>query len=186
MIHPLDFVIAQEGGFVNDPKDPGGATKYGISLRFLKTVDPALADLDQDGDIDMDDVWAMSEPQARVFYMKYFYEPLNIDQYGPALGAVILDTAVNMGRSRSLRLLQQALTVCGHPVPVDGVAGPVTRAAVARINKRGLIVSYLLCRVFVYADLCQANKELRRFFFGWINRVQALARFADQLAKGAK
>jgi len=182
-MHPLDFVIAQEGGFVNDPNDPGGATKYGISLRFLKTVDPSLSDLDQDGDIDADDIMSLSEPQAREFYMAFFYEPLNISQYSPAVGAILLDTAVNMGKARSIKLLQRALNTIGHRLIVDGIAGPVTLDRVRHTDPGILIHTYLLTRVFEYAWLCRQNPILKRFFFGWIDRVQALARFAVDLER---
>jgi hypothetical protein len=52
----MSFTGKWEGGFVNDPKDPGGATKYGISLRFLRDLAPELGDVDGDGDVDADDV----------------------------------------------------------------------------------------------------------------------------------
>lgn len=182
-MHPLDFIIQAEGGFVNDPKDPGGATKYGISLRFLKTVDPALADLDQDGDVDVDDIFALNDSQARTFYMKYFYQPLKIENYPAPLGAVILDTAVNMGKARAVKMLQRGVNVYGGQLVADGMAGPKTVAAAGRVDLVALVQSYLLIRVFKYAQLCRKYPNLRKFFFGWCNRVHMLERFALQVEK---
>jgi len=179
----LDFIMERGGGFVNDPKDPGGATKYGISLRFLKTIDPAMADLDEDGDIDVDDIFAMTMETARTFYMERFYTPMGIGRYPAPLGAAMLDTGVNMGKAAAGRILQQALNQSGAELAVDGIVGPKTRTALAFFDTMDTLRAVLLVRVFAYAALCRKNRELRRFFFGWVERVRHLELFCMDLEK---
>jgi len=179
----LDFILEREGGFVNDPKDPGGATKYGISLRFLKTIDPAMADLDEDGDIDVDDIFAMTMETARTFYMVRFYTPMGIGRYPAPLGAAMLDTGVNMGKAAAGRILQQALNQSGADLAVDGIVGPKTRTALAFFDTMDTLRAVLLVRVFAYAALCRKNRDLHRFFFGWVERVRHLESFCMDLDK---
>jgi lysozyme family protein len=177
----LDFILEREGGFVNDPKDPGGATMYGISLRFLQTIDPAMADLDEDGDVDVDDIFALSPELARDFYRQFFYRNMGIDQYPAPLGAAILDMGVNMGKLRAGRILQRALNRCGAAVAVDGIVGPKTRTALMFFDPMEVLRAVLLVRVFAYADLCRKNPDLHRFLFGWVERVRHLEAFCMDL-----
>jgi len=178
----LDFILEREGGFVNDPKDPGGATRYGISLRFLQTIDPAMADLDEDGDVDVDDIFALSPELARAFYRQFFYQPMGIDQYPVPLGAAMLDMGVNMGKRRAGRILQLALNRCGADVAIDGIVGPKTRTAMMFFDSMDILRAVLLDRVFVYATLCRENPDLKRFFYGWVHRVRHLDEFCAELA----
>jgi lysozyme family protein len=177
----IDFVIRMEGGFVSDPADPGGATNHGISLRFLKSLDPALGDLDQDGDVDLDDVRAMTPSRARALYTLKFYTPMEIWKYPPALGAVLLDTAVNMGRKKSVLLLQRGLNGAGYSLVEDGIAGPRTMAMVRGMDPQAMVRFVLLERVLEYVRLCLERPQLRRFLFGWLNRCAELIRFTETL-----
>lgn len=179
----LGFILEREGGFVSDPKDPGGATNYGISLRFLQTIDPAMADLDEDGDVDVDDIFALSPELARAFYRQFFYQPMEIHKYPAPLGAAMLDMAVNMGKARAGRILQEALNRCGAAVAVDGIVGPKTRTALMFFDPMEVLRTVLLIRVFVYADLCRQNHDLHRFFYGWVERVRHLEAFCMDLEK---
>lgn len=179
----LDFILEREGGFVNDPKDPGGATMYGISLRFLQSIDPAMADLDEDGDVDVDDIFALSPELARDFYRQFFYRPMGIDRYPAPLGAAMLDAGVNMGKSRAGRILQEALNRCGAAVAVDGIVGPKTMTALMFFDTLDVLRAVLLLRVFAYANLCRENPDLQRFFFGWVGRVRHLEAFCMELDK---
>ena len=181
----LHFILTMEGGFVNDPKDPGGATRYGISLRFLKIIDPAMADLDEDGDVDVDDIFSLTKDTAKDFYRRFFYNPMDIGQYPVPLGAAMLDTGVNMGRPAAGRILQQSLNRCGADLVVDGIVGNKTRAAMLFFDPMDTLRTVLLTRVFAYADLCRKNPDLKRFFFGWVMRVQHLQEFCGELERTA-
>jgi lysozyme family protein len=178
----LDFIMEREGGFVNNPADPGGATNYGISLRFLKTVDPDLADLDGDGEVDINDILAMTPDIARAFYRQWFYHPMGIDQYPAPLGAAMLDAGVNMGKGTAARLLQQALNQCGADLIEDGIVGLKTRTAVKFFDVMEILHAMLLARVFMYAQLCRRNQNLHHFFFGWVERIRHLYAFCVEIS----
>jgi lysozyme family protein len=81
----ISFVITQEGGYVNDPADPGGETKFGISKRAYPAVDIA----------------ALTVDEAKAIYRRDYWDALDLDSrpYGEALA--ILDTAVNCGLARA-------------------------------------------------------------------------------------
>ena len=99
-----------EGGYVNDPQDPGGETKFGICKRSYPDVD--IAALTQDDAIDI--------------YYHDFWLPIRGDELSPALGFAAFDSSVNQGAHEATELLQEAVGA-----RVDGVIGPKTLAAAA-------------------------------------------------------
>jgi lysozyme family protein len=86
----LKFVLAHEGGYVNDPKDPGGETKWGIS----KKTYPSL------------DIKNLSPEQASEIYAKDYWDPCGCDTLGWPLSAVAFDSAVNLGPVRIIGWLR--------------------------------------------------------------------------------
>lgn len=173
--HALEFVLRWEGGFVNDPKDPGGATNHGISFRFLKNQAPELADIDRNGDIDADDVFAMTEANARRIYRRIFWEGLKLERLPDPLAMLVMDTAVNMGKSRAVRILQKAITAFDVDIKVDGILGPVTAGPGVRAVAPDLLArEFVVERIRQYAAICKRNETLKRFLHGWVNRTLAL------------
>ena len=90
----MSFILQEEGGLVNNPADPGGLTKYGISKRSYPTLDIA--------NITVDD--------AKTIYLNNYWNPLGLDgqKYGPAL--VLMDCAVNQGVKRALQIKDKVAT----------------------------------------------------------------------------
>ena len=90
----MSFILQEEGGLVNNPADPGGITKYGISKRAYPTLDIA--------NITVDD--------AKVIYRNNYWNPLGLDdqKYGPAL--VLMDCAVNQGVKRAMQIKDKVST----------------------------------------------------------------------------
>jgi lysozyme family protein len=133
----LPVIFKHEGLFVNNPNDPGGATKYGISLRFLKSLkdidhDGFLeGDLDHDGDVDLSDIKDMTMDQAANLYRVYFW-----DKYGYSritdqiLATKIFDLAVNMGSIQAHKLAQRACwALNGYKcINDDGLLGNISIA----------------------------------------------------------
>ena len=107
-LQAIDSVIEHEGGFVNDPRDPGGATKYGISIRVHKHDIP---DRDHDGDVDANDVKALTVDEAREIYSRDYWDKIRGDKLNPGVAMYLLDTAVNIGVIRAVGLLQRACNV---------------------------------------------------------------------------
>ena len=189
-------VLDTEGGYVNHPNDPGGATNRGISLRFLKAEgkldldgDGILDfDLDFDGDLDGADIRKLTPQDAKVLYFRCFWDRLKLDALPPPLGEMVFDQAVNGGRSAGVRLLQLAinasLEVAGDAAPgmveVDGQLGVQTKNALNWIVLRRTLGIGMLAQAYRdaaarrYQGLALRNPKLRVFLKGWLRRADEL------------
>jgi lysozyme family protein len=162
-------VLDLEGGVSDDPADPGGATRYGVSLRYALSVGDrdrdgwAEFDLDRDGDVDADDIRALPRERAVAEYERAFWTAYQCGEFPSRLGVALFDGVVNMGRP-AVRCLQEALGV--EP---DGTVGPRTleagRQAVGRVLD--VLDDYLARRAVVYAGL----STFPRFGRGWMRRL---------------
>ena len=123
-----DEIVAREGGFVNDPDDPGGATKHGVTIGTMRRLG---LDLDGDGDVDVDDVRRVTPRIARDVFLRHYYHGPGIDRLPEPLRASVFDMYVNAG-SHAVRILQRLLNEMGEALTVDGKIGPITRAAAER------------------------------------------------------
>lgn len=85
------FVFQHEGGYVDDPNDPGGETNYGISKRAYPNVD----------------IKNLTRQAAQEIYQRDYWDPINGSSLDPSLAAVALDTAINMGVGRAKQFLTQ-------------------------------------------------------------------------------
>lgn len=191
-------VLDTEGGFVDHPNDPGGATNRGISLRFLKAEgkldldgDGILDfDLDFDGDLDRADIRKLFKQDAKVLYFRCFWDRLKLDALPPPIGEMVFDQAVNGGRSAGVKLLQRAINAClrrgGDSAPAhigeDGVIGLETIHAMnwvihwRRLGTSALAMSYREAAAQRYVDLAARNPKLRVFLKGWLRRAHELGR----------
>ena len=124
----LDEVLRSEGGFVEDPADPGGATNHGISLRYARGVG---LDNDGDGDTDRDDILSVTADQARDLYRDDFWVRPGLDRLPGEIQPVMVDWAVNSGPPRPIMAMQRVINLAdiGHTLDDDGVMGPKTRRA---------------------------------------------------------
>lgn len=119
-------IVAREGGFVNDPDDPGGATNHGVTIHTLRRLG---IDVNRDTRIDVADVRALTRKQAVEIYLKHYFEGPGIAALPEALQASVFDMYVNAG-GNAVKILQRLLTDMGFPCDPDGAIGPQTiRAA---------------------------------------------------------
>ncbi|MFZ5747676.1 MAG: glycoside hydrolase family 108 protein [Pseudomonadota bacterium] len=193
-----DRLLRIEGGYSNDPADRGGATRYGISLRFLKAEGKidldgdgiADFDLDFDGDIDGADIRKLSRDDARYLYQRCFWRPLDCDSYPVPLGEALFDQAVNGGLRAAGKLLQSALNDltsvrrsapgCPAPLKEDGAIGMRTRAALdwclqqGGVGMAGVIAAYRRAAADRYRAIVAADPTQQRFLRGWLNRAAEL------------
>ena len=175
-------ILKAEGGFVNDPDDPGGPTNYGVTLKTLKRLGH---DLNQDGLVDIADLKQLSAAQAvQIFIKDHFYKP-QIDQLPHMLHAPVFDMYVN-SESHAVKVLQRTLILFDMGITVDGVIGPITIAATQTAARRALdhlVGAYGIERVNYYLSLADAWPNLRKFARtrrgakgGWIKRAEKYMR----------
>lgn len=168
----ISTVLKHEGGFVDHPADPGGATNFGVSLRFLTSLPKTIADLNKDGKVDRTDIKNMTVAQASMLYEsqwwnKYSYGTIN-DQ---ALATKLFDTAVNLGASQAHKLMQRALVSLGVSVVVDGVLGPKSIAAINACNAVKLLQALRAEQAAFYMRLIKQKPSFKVFEKGWMARA---------------
>lgn len=143
----VGHVLRHEGGYVNDPQDPGGETIYGITRR------------------DHPEVWANGRPSietAKAVYQEDYWAPLKCDSLPYPLALMVFDTGVNCGNRRAAKLLQRSLGVKD-----DGLIGPVTISAAHQADASEVLDKYADLRLTYYRSLPTFN----RFGKGWSRRV---------------
>jgi lysozyme family protein len=173
----MEFIRPWEGWKSNDKSDPGMATQYGISLRFLRSIAPELGDIDGDGDVDEDDVWALTPERSEDLFWGFFWKPQGLDLIPPKPAMMIFDTSVNMGRVRAGRILQMTINSFGYKLRVDGIIGPMTREVTKTIwseRRESFPDRFGIVRVGRYDEIVEKNHELGKFFRGWCRRTLAM------------
>lgn len=179
-------LLKTEGGLVDNKKDPGGITKYGISLRLLVIkglIDAnrdgfADFDLNRDGRVDALDVKLLTPAHAEALYLKLFYIDTGFWSLPRPLDAAVFDFGVNAGTGTSVKMLQRAINdLTSPPLKVDGGLGPNTRRGVVQALKSGPLLTKFREQVTAhYRYLVAHNGELQQFLNGWLNRVKELGR----------
>jgi lysozyme family protein len=124
----LPETLRHEGGFSKHPRDPGGATNYGITHRTLAAWRGVAR-------VTVDQVLALGRDEAAAIYRSEYWNKVQGDQLRAGLDLVVFDAAVNSGPVRAVQWLQGALRV-----KVDGVLGPVTLAAQAAAPDLGAVI----------------------------------------------
>jgi lysozyme family protein len=155
----IPIVLLHEGGYVNDPDDPGGETKYGICKRSYPHVD--IAQLTIEG--------------AKAIYERDFWTPLLLSQVHSQLVATkVLDSAVLIGPRRAVKFLQRAVQNAGGGIVlVDGTMGPKTLAAVNSSSPDLLLAAYKQLLVTYYEGLVETVPTDEKFLKGWLARANA-------------
>lgn len=164
-------ILRHEGFFSDDPDDPGGATKYGVSLRWLRTLG-SEGDFDGDGDTDRDDIWALSEADAVRLYHEKWYVAEGYGALHLVVGAKVFDLAVNMGAKPANRILQRAVRAAGGPLLVDdGRLGPNTRNGVSACAPGDLLIAARSEAAGHYRWLIEHRPVFEKYRAGWLNRA---------------
>ena len=167
-----DFTQKWEGGakFTNNSKDPGGATKFGVSLRFLKNLPLKWSDTNKDSKVTWQDVFALEPKNVESIFKEYFWKPVKADNLPDVIAMIMFDGAVNIGVNRISRMLQHLVGVTE-----DGQIGNKTLYAVDRHDVLLLAKGLLRLRSEYYYMLARETLWADAFIKGWINRTKALA-----------
>lgn len=163
----MAFVSEHEGGFVDDAADKGGATRYGISLRFLQL---AHEDVNGDGHVDRADIVALTTGQAHDIYRRHFWQHYRLDEIThPFIAAKIMDMFVNMRGTVAAKVVQR----CFATLDDDGVMGSKSiRAVNAYASPARLYGALSVGQAVVYHRIVQADATQGRFLKGWIRRAR--------------
>ncbi|HXJ78221.1 MAG TPA: glycosyl hydrolase 108 family protein [Candidatus Methylomirabilis sp.] len=164
-------LLGFEGGFVDDPDDPGGATNKGITMqtfsacaRRLLGMEPTLANLK-----------ALTDQQAGKIYKPLYWDKVRGDDIAlQDLADIVFDFYVNAG-GNATRLLQRVINAGGADpsVAVDGVIGSLTIEALETLDQKDIYRRYKSGRIAYYQDLAADHPSLAKFLKGWLNRVNA-------------
>lgn len=171
-------IVAREGGYVNDPDDPGGATKHGVTVGTLRRLG---LDLTGDGMVDAADVRRLDRKQAADIFVRHYFEAPGIARLPEVLQASVFDMYVNAG-SHAVKILQRLLQEMGQDVAVDGKIGPRTAAAAAAVCAQDADLvrdAYGIARRNYYFDLADQRPASRKYARsraggkgGWIKRAE--------------
>lgn len=147
----FEHVVGVEGGYVNDPRDPGGETIFGITRR-----DHPVA-------------WEQGTPtidQAKQIYLHQYWRPVKADDLPWPLSLFVFDAAVNQGVGTAVKLLQKAVGTMQ-----DGVLGQNTLAAIRRANQTELCALFLSDRALRYTG----TRNFDVYGRGWFKRLFVIA-----------
>jgi lysozyme family protein len=171
-------IVGREGGFVNDPDDPGGATNFGVTIHTMRRLG---LDLTGDGNVDVADVRRLSRGQAVDIFIRYYHDLPRIASLPEVLRASVFDMYVNAG-GNAVRILQRLLREMGFEVTVDGVIGPQTASAGAEAAEADPILlrdAYGVARRNYYFQLADRRPASRKYARttrggkgGWIKRAE--------------
>lgn len=171
-------IVRREGGYVNDPSDPGGATKYGVTIHTMRRLG---LDLDRDGKITPEDVKLLGRGQAQEIFIEHYFHRPGISHLPQALQASVFDMYVNAG-ANAVRILQRMLGKMGYPVTVDGQIGPQTAEAAGKAAARApehIADAYGIERRNYYYRLADSRAASRKYARrrdggkgGWITRAE--------------
>ena len=147
----IEKVLEHEGGYVNDPKDLGGETKYGITKRFYPDID----------------IKNLTIEQAKEIYKKDYWDRNKVESLPQNLWHIYFDMCVNMGKRTAVKVLQRAAVNKGKDIEIDGGLGPMTIGALKGVE----LDRVRAFRVKYYVDLITAKPEQEKFFLGWFRRA---------------
>lgn len=174
----VPVVLGVEGGFVNDPQDPGGPTNLGIT-------EPTLRAAQARGVVAFrTTIKTLTVEQAKEIYRRFYWIDSRAPEFPEPLDLLLFDAYVNHRPRAAVRLVQAALGV-GQ----DGQVGEITLAAARRAAKDGRLVevvkAYRAARESLYGRIVAEDRTQRKFLKGWFNRVARLEQEALRILGAA-
>ena len=152
----FDLLMKFEGGYVHDPNDPGGETKYGISKRRYPDLDIKNLTIDE----------------AKELYRRDYWDKLNADKLPAKVAIFSLQCAVNNGVVRTARMIQAAARyLSGYKLKLDGIIGPKSLKAIYYCNEDELVSEIATRQLLRYVRIIRNNPALSKFIKGWFRRV---------------
>jgi lysozyme family protein len=161
----VGHILAFEGGYVDHPDDPGGATNLGITRETLARFRGRA--------VSKAEVRALDRATAAEIYQRFYWDALRCDAMPAGIDFALFDCGVNQGTGRATRLLQAALRV-----DVDGIIGPITLAAATKAERKALLNEFMARRMRAYGRL---SRLFRTFGLGWSRRLMSAHSLAQAM-----
>ncbi|MDG1471730.1 MAG: holin-associated N-acetylmuramidase [Ascidiaceihabitans sp.] len=171
-------IVHREGGYVNDPDDPGGATNFGVTIHTMRRLG---LDLDRDGDVDTQDVKRLTRDHAIDIFVTHYFDRPRIAELPIPLQTSVFDMYVNAG-GNAIKILQRLLRDMGQEVSVDGALGPMSIGAAHLVHDQAadhLVDAYGIARRNYYFRLADKRAASRKYARnrkggkgGWIKRAE--------------
>ncbi|MEM7521729.1 MAG: holin-associated N-acetylmuramidase [Pseudomonadota bacterium] len=171
-------IVAREGGYVNDPDDPGGATKYGVTIHTMRRLG---LDLTGDGKVGVADVKRLTRDHAVDIFLEHYFARPQIAALPQGLQASVFDMYVNAG-GNAIKILQLLFNDMSIIVTVDGVLGPQSLEAARKAMEMApdhLVDAYGIARRNYYFRLADRRPKSRKYARtraggkgGWIKRAE--------------
>ena len=172
----FDDLINWEGEqYTKDPDDPGGETKFGISKKAFPNLDIKNLTKDEAEKIYYDGYWKAAKCQTIIKMSQ-----------SPVLGQKVFNTAVNMGSTTAIKLLQRAMWSAFKPsdkckikediftyIKTDGILGPISQKMLEVIDPDVLLATFKAEIANYYRKLIENNSRLTKYQFGWFRRAYA-------------
>ncbi len=165
----FETTMHAEGGYVNDPDDPGGETYKGVARKrnskwegwvdidLLKQKPNFPKNLDQDAPL---------QEKIKNFYEVNYWDKIQGDNISDQdVAESIFDFAVNAGPKTSSKLAQLSVGA-----KADGIIGPKTLEKLNATDKKTFLALFALAKIGRYVNICENNATSRKYFYGWVRR----------------
>jgi lysozyme family protein len=161
----LAHVLKSEGGWSDNPKDPGGATMKGITLAVYR-------EWKRNPHITKEELRVIPDEDVYNLYKQNYWNKVHGDDLPAGVDYAVFDSAVNMGVGRAAKLIQEAVGVTA-----DGVLGPASLSAIQKADTKELIEKFSHLKEDFYRSL----KTFDTFGKGWLNRVAEVKTFSESM-----
>lgn len=151
-------VINVEGGYVNDPDDAGGPTKYGVTIKTLSEYLGRPAKIEE--------VKTLSLDRAKAIFKSRYWDTCKLDAIKSQVVAhFIFDQSINSGQGTAIIKAQEVVGA-----KIDGLMGPTTIAMINAFPEKEFIKRFFKAIQLRYIEICVSKPSQLKYIEGWINK----------------
>lgn len=166
------FILSFEGGFVNHPNDRGGATNKGVTIATWKKYG---RDLDNDGDIDVDDVKLISNEDATNILKSFYWDKAKADDIkSQSVANIIVDWVWGSGSRILKKVQEEANKLVKKPTGVDGIIGKDSLRVINEADPKELFQRLHDRRTKFFNDIVANNSSQQIYLKGWLRRLNSI------------
>lgn len=162
----FDLVMKSEGGYVNDPADPGGETNLGVTkaawMSYLGVKELPINTMRE-----------LTKEKVKPFYKKMYWDKVCGDDLPSGIDYLAFDFAVNAGTGQAAKFIQRAVGVVA-----DGAIGPATMEKVIKTASVDLLIGFSTQKENFYKDIVARKPTQSKFLNGWLSRTASVEKVA--------